>query len=109
MRISDWSSDVCSSDLGPAKAQAGQPPNEQRRRDRGEQHMMSHAHGKERGGQRAERRDEEEDENRETGPKGRRDLHTLPGDKRHRSESQQEDGIAVPARDRKSTRLNSSH
>src|SRR3546814_11123544 len=51
---------------GPAKAQAGQPPNEQRRRDRGEQHMMSHAHGKERGGQRAERRDEEEDENRET-------------------------------------------
>src|SRR3546814_19826258 len=81
MRISDWSSDVCSSDLeeqnmkrgpqrrGPAKAQAGQPPNEQRRRDRGEQHMMSHAHGKERGGQRAERRDEEEDENRETGPK----------------------------------------
>src|SRR3546814_1124722 len=33
---------------GPAKAQAGQPPNEQRRRDRGEQHMMSHAHGKER-------------------------------------------------------------
>src|SRR3546814_1419857 len=95
---------------GPAKAQAGQSPNEQRRRDRGEQHMMSHAHGEERGGQRAERRDEEEDENRETGPKGRRDLHTLPGDKRHRSESQQEDGIAVPARepvarDRKSTRL----
>src|SRR3546814_1018524 len=57
MRISDWSSDVCSSDL------------------------------------------EEEDENRETGPKGRRNLHTLPGDKRHRSESQQEDGIAVPARE----------
>src|SRR3546814_10211089 len=48
---------------------------------------------------RAERRDEEEDENRETGPKGRRDLHTLPGDKHHRSESQQEDGIAVPARE----------
>src|SRR3546814_8308268 len=97
MRISDWSSDVCSSDLGSGEVDhhvlhAGLQP-------RGAAAVQHEAVG---GNQQHLEEDEEVED--VAGQKGAVDAHEL----------ELEEGVevapaVVPAADRKSTRLNSSH
>src|SRR3546814_7387407 len=106
MRISDWSSDVCSSDLTPA-ARAGRtwPPTTASSTDPYPRHLHGNGHGRSHEPVRATIAVPG------TAPDRRRSIHRQGKihDIRHLRHGHRTGGLARTVRDRKSTRLNSSH